>query len=424
MISAVLLVVTIILSKTKKLGYFLSGKVLKIVIAVEIVGIVASVGEVLTSKVLFDNSIERPAVGERDTSEELQYTSDDTTTDITIEVPAALHSKEEKEELISKACEEIDETFLGDNEDLDSINRSVVMKESYADGLVKAEWQLSDYKIVGAEGEINYDNLKSEKVIDADVTLTCEDMSDVYSFSFKVMPLDASSSFGLEYYIKKAIGMLFESDEDVITLPSEVEGKEVSWNKKYTYLGTKIGLLGAFAAIAMVLGQIKEEKNKKANHIKSLNRDYPKIVESLALYVGAGLSVKNAMYRICEEYVKRRSKNNNVESEPGYEGVLRMCREIEEGRSEIRAYELLGEYCPTKEYRRLSNLLTNNLRKGTKGMIDELNSEEEEAFEMQKQYVKIAGEEASTKLLFPMIGLLGIVLIIIIAPAIFNMQSI
>ena len=44
-------------------------------------------------------------------------------------------------------------------------------------------------------------------------------------------------------------------------------------------------------------------------------------------------------------------------------------------------------------------------------------------FEMQKQYVKIAGEEASTKLLFPMIGLLGIVLIIIIAPSIFNMQA-
>ena len=90
----------------------------------------------------------------------------------------------------------------------------------------------------------------------------------------------------------------------------------------------------------------------------------------------------------------------------------------------MKAYELLTQYCPTREYRRLSSLLSSNLKKGTKGMIEELNKEEKEAFEMQKQYVRIAGEEASTKLLFPMIGLLGIVLVIIIAPSIFNMQSI
>ena len=49
--------------------------------------------------------------------------------------------------------------------------------------------------------------------------------------------------------------------------------------------------------------------------------------------------------------------------------------------------------------------------------------EEEDAFEMQRNFVKVAGEEASTKMLFPMIGLLGIVLIIIITPAIFNMNN-
>ena len=170
----------------------------------------------------------------------------------------------------------------------------------------------------------------------------------------------------------------------------------------------------------MILGQMKEEKTKKEKYTKSLIRDYPKIVESLALYVGAGLSVKNAMFRISDEYIRRRAKAR----EPGFEGVLRMCREMEEGRSELKAYELLTQYCPTREYRRLSSLLSSNLKKGTKGMIEELNKEEKEAFEMQKQYVRIAGEEASTKLLFPMIGLLGIVLVIIIAPSIFNMQSI
>lgn len=419
MICALILVVTIILSKTKKVGPLIPPKVLKIAIIVEVIGIIATLGEFLTNKVWFDNTIERPAVGESDTQEELEYKTDDKKTDIVLDVPAMLHTAEEKEELISKAKEEIDSSFIGDNEDLDEINQSVVMKESYVDGLVKAEWQLSDYKIVGAEGEINYDNVSNETVIDADVTLTCEDVSDVYSFSFRVVPLDTNSSLGIDYYVRKAIHGLFQDSDDTVTLPDKVGDKEVTWSKKYTFLGAKIGILGVLAAVAMVIGQAKEEKNKKDKYLKSMVRDYPKIVESLSLYVGAGLSIKNAMYRISEEYMIRRSKKK----EPGFEGVLRVCREIEEGRSELKAFENLASYCPTREYRRLSNLLTSSIKKGSKGMLEQLENEEAEAFEMQKQYVKIAGEEASTKLLFPMIGLLGIVLIIIIAPSIFNMQA-
>lgn len=419
MICALILVVTIILSKTKKVGPLIPPKVLKIAIIVEVIGIIATLGEFLTSKVWFDNTIERPAVGESDSQEELEYKTDNKKTDIVLDVPAMLHTAEEKEELISKAKEEIDGSFIGDNEDLDEISQAVVMKESYVDGLVKAEWQLSDYKIVGAEGEINYDNVSSETVIDADVTLTCEDVSDVYSFSFRVVPLDTNSSLGIDYYVRKAIHGLFQDSDDTVTLPDKVGDKEVTWSKKYTFLGAKIGILGVLAAVAMVIGQAKEEKNKKDKYLKSMVRDYPKIVESLSLYVGAGLSIKNAMYRISEEYMIRRSKKK----EPGFEGVLRVCREIEEGRSEVKAFENLASYCPTREYRRLSNLLTSSIKKGSKGMLEQLENEEAEAFEMQKQYVKIAGEEASTKLLFPMIGLLGIVLIIIIAPSIFNMQA-
>lgn len=419
MICALILVVTIILSKTKKVGPLIPPKVLKIAIIVEVIGIIATLGEFLTSKVWFDNTIERPAVGESDSQEELEYKTDNKKTDIVLDVPAMLHTAEEKEELISKAKEEIDGSFIGDNEDLDEINQSVVMKESYVDGLVKAEWQLSDYKIVGAEGEINYDNVSGETLIDADVTLTCEDVSDVYSFSFRVVPLDTNSSLGIDYYVRKAIHGLFQDSDDTVTLPDKVGDKEVIWSKKYTFLGAKIGILGVLAAVAMVIGQAKEEKNKKDKYLKSMVRDYPKIVESLSLYVGAGLSIKNAMYRISEEYMIRRSKKK----EPGFEGVLRVCREIEEGRSEVKAFENLASYCPTREYRRLSNLLTSSIKKGSKGMLEQLENEEAEAFEMQKQYVKIAGEEASTKLLFPMIGLLGIVLIIIIAPSIFNMQA-
>ena len=106
MISALLLIVTIILSKTKKIGSMIPPKVLKIVIVVEIVGIIATVGEYATNILNFDNTVTRPSVGEGDIEEELKYETEDKTTDITLEVPAMLHDTEEKESLIEKAKEE------------------------------------------------------------------------------------------------------------------------------------------------------------------------------------------------------------------------------------------------------------------------------------------------------------------------------
>ena len=50
-------------------------------------------------------------------------------------------------------------------------------------------------------------------------------------------------------------------------------------------------------------------------------------------------------------------------------------------------------------------------------MVELMEREDMEAFEMRKALARKAGEEASTKLLFPMIGMLGIVIVILVVPA-------
>lgn len=417
MIGIILLGLTLILRRTKVFKKYVSKKIYKLLIIVEVAAIVLSIGEYLLSNVFFDNTLKRPAVGEKDVKEEMVVTANGEDQDIEVTVPAQTHTLEEQADLISKAKEEIDETFLGENESFENINQPVVMKENYVDGLVSAEWQFDNYKVVGAEGDINYDKYEKDTLVNAKVTLTIEDTSEVYAFPFQVTPLSSESPQGTLYYIKKLLTKISPQSEE-ITLPDKVGETELSWSKKYTFIGTKIGILGFLGAMAMVFGERFEAKSKKKKHQKLLERDYPKIVENIALYVGAGLSVKNALYRISEEYLKRRSEK----IEPGFEGVLRVSRLIEEGKSEIEALNELQKICNVKEYRRLVSLLVSNIKKGSKGMLEMLEREEESAFEMQKQYVKVAGEEASTKMLLPLIGLLGIVLVIIIAPAIFNMQ--
>ena len=66
--------------------------------------------------------------------------------------------------------------------------------------------------------------------------------------------------------------------------------------------------------------------------------------------------------------------------------------------------------------------LSQNLRKGTKGLSELLKLESIQAFEERKARAKRLGEEAGTKLLLPMFLMLAVVLIIVIVPAFLTMQ--
>ena len=97
-------------------------------------------------------------------------------------------------------------------------------------------------------------------------------------------------------------------------------------------------------------------------------------------------------------------------------------RKMADGMGEIAALEDLGMKSESKEYRKLAMLLSQNLRKGSKDLIDSLQKEEQYSFELRKQRAIRAGEEASTKLLIPMAGMLFIVIVILVVPALLQMN--
>ncbi len=66
--------------------------------------------------------------------------------------------------------------------------------------------------------------------------------------------------------------------------------------------------------------------------------------------------------------------------------------------------------------------MSQNLRKGTKGLTQMLRMEAIQAFEERKARAKRLGEEAGTKLLAPMFLMLAVVLVIVIVPAFLSIQ--
>lgn len=126
------------------------------------------------------------------------------------------------------------------------------------------------------------------------------------------------------------------------------------------------------------------------------------------------MSMRRALQRMSENYESRKEYTG---VRYAYEEIRITCLEMEQGISERTAYERLGERCGLLPYRTFSSLLVQNLQKGSMGMQKILREEAEKAQQQRRDQARILGEQASTKLLVPMILMLLVVFVILMVPA-------
>lgn len=146
-----------------------------------------------------------------------------------------------------------------------------------------------------------------------------------------------------------------------------------------------------------------------------MRQQYPELVHKLALYIGAGMTIRGAFQKIGSDY-ERKTNRPRDENIVGKE-VLYTCRELQSGIAEGAAYERFGRRTGLREYIKLSALLGQNLKRGNRTLLERLREEAEKTSEESILQAKKLGEEAGTKLLIPMVIMLGIVMVMIMIPA-------
>jgi hypothetical protein len=104
-----------------------------------------------------------------------------------------------------------------------------------------------------------------------------------------------------------------------------------------------------------------------------------------------------------------------------YEEMLLTIREMSSGVPEASAYENFGRRCGLPMYIKLGSLLSQNLKKGSKGLTTLLEHEAVLSMDQHKMAVRKLGERASVKMLLPMVLMFGVVLIILMVPAFLSM---
>ncbi len=200
-----------------------------------------------------------------------------------------------------------------------------------------------------------------------------------------------------------------KNDPDHYYLPESWDGKTFDWKREKDHSGELFAALLMGCGMLLFILQGREEERKRVRRAEILSDEYPTLIMKFTLLMQAGLSARSAFERIAADY----EGQNSIACEE----IRVLCREIESGVSETEAYRRLGERCGQIRYRTFATLLTQNLRKGTRYMTDVLEREAQEAWEERKRSARVQGEMTSTRLLFPMLLMLLVVMAVIMIPA-------
>lgn len=335
---------------------------------------------------------------------------------MSVEIAERKLTDRQRQEYFEEAKKELDILILGENESKEEVTTSLYLPDTLLDGAVEAEYTFSDYEVFEPDGTLRTEPAK-DALVEITAQLTCQEKSCLYTFAVRVIPREKTKQ---ELFIEKLDSILSsenkKEDEDYVQLPTELDGETVVWEEQRENRSILMVILGLVGAAAVLFGEKEEKKRKEEERRRQMLLDYPKIVSKLSLLLGAGMNLTTAWEKIALAYQKKR-ENHEIDIRFAYEEMVTALHEIGDGVGELQAYENFGERCNLSIYRKLSSLVVQNVRKGAKGMQRLLEEEEKEAYEERKANAKKTGEEAGTKLLFPMGIMLVIVLIILVVPA-------
>ena len=174
-------------------------------------------------------------------------------------------------------------------------------------------------------------------------------------------------------------------------------------------------LLGpiAGAGIYVFADSIQEEQFKKRS--KEIKYAFPEFLTKLTLLINAGLTVERAWEMILND---SNDSNSALNKE-----MTKTFKDMKSNLPTVKCLNDLSRRCKVKEVSKFSSILLQNMNKGSSDLVSMLQQLSDECWEERKNMAKQKGEEASTKLLFPMMLMLLTVFTIVLVPAMMQMLS-
>lgn len=308
--------------------------------------------------------------------------------------------------------------ILGSNESLAAVTEDLNLTARIYNYPFSIVWQSSDAARIRTDGKVNTENLPSEGmnvILTAHISYAEEKWEQ--EIVVKLMPKALTGKEQYALQIESAIlenDRLYEKSHEIL-LPEKIGNASVIWKERKKDNSFLFLLLGFLGAMGVLLWSDRELEQKRKLRQEEIARCYSEFISRLQLYMGAGLTPKNAFLKIGRNY--QTEKNKTGKKQFLYEEVLISNYQLINGKPENTVYREWGRRCGEMKYRKLGFLLASQIRQGNDKILTVLSEETDNALEERKNRARKQGEEAGTKLLLPMVMQLIVVMFLILLPA-------
>ena len=418
------------------------------------------------------NEIERSSYGTQKTPYTLKVDAENLAKNMefSVSVSSKKYTREEAEEKFEEKFNELLVDMLNENENYENINSKLNFKTDLGDG-IKATYAFepkiveSDivHQIVGASyaspsiiatsSEADNDEfayyVKYKNIIDGSGNVNNEDFklkeyctghiliqfsteikdkegsfrSEKYMVPIRVVSKKLSPIESFKIAFKKEVEDSDKKtiDKDTIILPKIVQDFRVIYKDRKDFTFLLMPIIGILTAILLEAKDKEEEKEKVKRRIRLLELDFAQIISKILLYVSSGMTIRNSMIRLAENYQRSFKNDENKEKRVAYEELVVVKNKLASGYSEIGAYEEMAKNINMRTYTRFLNIIIQSIKNGNKDLKNILNMEVQDALYERKQNAKKLGEEAATKLVLPLMLMLSVIMVVIMVPAFMGM---
>lgn len=360
-------------------------------------------------------SIERSDVNGNEKTVEIRIEEDDKWSNEILHISPYEMTDEEIDSMQSEICDLLDEIVLNGNASFDNLQGDLELPNELPEYPVVIDWSSDKSDVLTRYGEINNIELTEAVSVLLHAKISYGEEFRTYERTVTVNP-PARDEFGQSALrgVQELRRLEKEGRNDrTFIIPESLDSLKVIRTEGNSVSFITLGVaLGAIIFLYSYSNYFSSMATKRKRRLEKAGSDYKNFVYKLTLLLSAGMTLRLAWRKLASDYSKGNDKKSLLA-----QNLIVSERELENGELEQIVYERFGERMENMAYQRLAQILNQQITKGVNNLNETLTAELKEVVAKERESIKVKGEEAGTKLLLPMVGILIIVFAVLLMPA-------
>lgn len=278
------------------------------------------------------------------------------------------------------------------------------------------EYHISPDNMQLPEGDWNYFELfrkQAERELEVEVSLRNREEEVSFTERVRIRAEDFDETYRqslIHKQIAKEIALLQEEESSKLTLPTEFAGNNIKWKAMQSKITFKemLAFMLIFLVIMSALSKAAAKEKIRQKHRRYL-RDFGQMLHHLVLLLKCGKNPYSAIVTACQ---------NKGKFDMDFKEALQECyQKIAHQETMKTAIAVFYEKCPLPEIKRFEQIFLMAYERGDEWSIHYLEQFRDDLFAKRLREINEYMQKATSRLVFPMVLFLIVIIILTIVPA-------